>query len=94
MSPTPVAAVEVSRPETHMSVLNIQEQLTGGESVYCINEAQMKRTQKMVLADDQSGAKIRETLASIEASMTRNERAALAFSIIEKLNNKSNHGLP
>lgn len=69
-----------------MSVLNIQEQLTGGESVYCINQAQMTRTRDLVDSDNESGEKVRQILGELEAKLSRNERAALAFAIIERLN--------
>ena len=69
-----------------MSVLNIQEQLTGGESVYCINEAQMRRTRGLVEADGESGERVRRAIADLEDKLSRNERAALAFTIIERLN--------
>ncbi len=69
-----------------MSVLNIQEQLTGGESVYCINEAQMRRTKEMVNGDSDSSERLAETLSTLESQLDRNEMAALAFTIIENLN--------
>lgn len=69
-----------------MSVLNIQEQLTGGESVYCINVAQMQRTRGMLDGDDASSERIREFLGVLEEQLDRNERAALAFALIERLN--------
>lgn len=70
-----------------MSILNIQEQLTGGESVYCINQAQMTRTKNLVASDSKSGEKVRQVLAELEANLSRNEQAALAFTLIEHLNN-------
>lgn len=69
-----------------MSVLNIQEQLTGGESVYCINQAQMTRTRNIIATDDASGERVRRAIDDIETNLSRNERAAVAFSIIENLN--------
>lgn len=72
-----------------MSVLNIQEQLTGGESVYCINQAQMTRTWNMVESNSESGTLVRQTIEDLETRLSRNERAAVAFSIIERLNNRS-----
>ena len=69
-----------------MSVLNIQEQLTGGESVYCINQAQMRRTRDLVESDGESGGRVRRILADLEKNFSRNELAALAFTIIERLN--------
>ena len=69
-----------------MSVLNIQEQITGGESVYCINQAQILRTRNIVASNDESGEKVRESIEEMEKNLSRNERAAVAFSIIERLN--------
>ena len=71
--------------------------LLGGESVYCINEKQLADATRLVnegqlrdatrLADEdpESSPKIQSQLEAIEASLTRNERAALAFVIIERL---------
>ena len=69
-----------------MSVLNIQEQLTGGESVYCINQAQMRRTREMVHSDSESAERLKNMLEVLENRLDRNELAALAFTIIENLN--------
>ncbi|OQX29915.1 MAG: hypothetical protein B0D92_01165 [Spirochaeta sp. LUC14_002_19_P3] len=71
-----------------MSVLNIQEQLTGGESVYCINQAQMSRTRDMLFAENSTGERLRSILDDLECRLSRNERAALAFTIIERLKDK------
>ncbi len=59
--------------------------ILGGESVYCINEAQLKESQRLVEQDPVSAPKLKEILESIEACCTRNERAALAFTLIERL---------
>ncbi len=69
-----------------MSVLNIQEQLTGGESVYCINRAQMMRTRDMLAGDSERSERLNSMLEVLETSLDRNERAALAFTLIERLN--------
>jgi len=69
-----------------MSVLNIQEQLTGGESVYCINQAQMTRTRGLIESSGETGEKLRSIRNRLEGDLDRNELAALAFSIIERLN--------
>lgn len=69
-----------------MSILNIQEQITGGESVYCINEAQIRLTQGLMNASDDAGERLRSILDNLEKELSRNERAALAFTIIERLN--------
>ncbi len=69
-----------------MSVLDIQEQLTGGESVYCINQAQMRRTHSIIASDDASGKRVRRVVEEMEKTLSRNEQAAVAFSIIDRLN--------
>lgn len=71
-----------------MSVLNIQEQITGGESVYCINEAQMRRTKEMMENDAESSERLQDMLKVLETRLNRNELAALAFTIIERLNGR------
>ena len=59
--------------------------LLGGESVYCINEGQLRDATRLADEDPESSPKIQSQLEAIEASLTRNERAALAFFIIERL---------
>ena len=71
-----------------MSVLNIQEQLTGGESIYCINEAQMTRTRGLMEGNDGTGERLRGILEDLEKSLNRNELAAISFTLIERLNGR------
>jgi hypothetical protein len=71
-----------------MSVLNIQEQITGGESIYCINESQMARTRGLMDGDDEIGVRLRGVLENLESSLNRNELAALSFTLIERLNGR------
>ena len=59
--------------------------LTGGESVYCINQQQLERAFELAAANPESGPKLREALANIEHGLSRNERAALAFVLIDRL---------
>jgi|TARA_B110000438_G_scaffold29060_1_gene28073 hypothetical protein len=59
--------------------------ILGGESVYCINEAQMRDAQRLANEDPKSSKKIQSHLKEIENNLSRNERAALAFTIIENL---------
>ncbi|MDE0741267.1 MAG: hypothetical protein OSB59_01570 [Candidatus Poseidoniia archaeon] len=59
--------------------------ILGGESVYCINEAQMRDAQRLAKEDPESSDKIQFQLKEIENALSRNERAALAFTIIENL---------
>jgi hypothetical protein len=59
--------------------------LTGGESVYCINETQLRQAHELVISDAESGRLVKETLAHLASTLTRNERAALAFVLIDEL---------
>jgi len=59
--------------------------LTGGESVYCINENQLKDAFRLANEDPVSSPKIQAEVTNIEDTMSRNERAALAFVIIDRL---------
>ena len=59
--------------------------ILGGDSVYCINEAQMRDAQRLAKEDPESSDKIQFQLKEIENALSRNERAALAFTIIENL---------
>lgn len=59
--------------------------LTGGESVYCINQQQLERAFELAEGDAKSGSKIREAMEGLERDLSRNERAALAFVLIDRL---------
>lgn len=60
--------------------------LTGGKSVYCFNQHQLDQAFKLAAGDDASGQKVRDEVDRLDKAMTRNERAALAFVIIDRLN--------
>ena len=59
--------------------------ILGGDSVYCINEAQMLAARKLANEDPEASKKIQSELEKIDTDFSRNERAALAFTIIENL---------
>ena len=59
--------------------------ILGGDSVYCINEAQMQDAKRLANEDSESSEKIQSELEKLESDFSRNERAALAFTIIENL---------
>jgi hypothetical protein len=61
--------------------------LTGGESVYCINESQMRLARKLIDEDAASHANLNRHFRSVVEDLTRNEQAALAFLVIDHLNN-------
>ena len=59
--------------------------ILGGDSVYCINEAQMRDARRLAEEDPESSKKIRDIIEKLESDFSRNERAALAFTVIENL---------
>ena len=59
--------------------------LTGGQSVYCLNQQQLDRALALAAADSPAGARIREAVARLEAECSRNEQAAIAFVLIQQL---------
>ncbi|MCS6771513.1 MAG: hypothetical protein NZ740_05755 [Kiritimatiellae bacterium] len=60
-------------------------ELLGGESVYCINQSQLKSAFRLAFEDPESSPRIQSELAALESKLNRNERAALAFVIIDRL---------
>jgi hypothetical protein len=63
--------------------------LLGGKSVHCINEQQMAEAYRLFEDDPASSPVIKAHLEKIEAELSRNERAALAFILIQNLKNSS-----
>ena len=59
--------------------------LEGGESVYCVNERQLRKAREMVEGSTESSARIGEIIVAIDAKLDRNERAALSFLLIHRL---------
>ena len=59
--------------------------ILGGESVYCINEAQLTESKRLLEKDPVSAPRLQELINTIEKLCSRNERAALAFMLIERL---------
>ncbi len=61
--------------------------LTGGKSVYCINEFQLKQAFTLASDDPESSPKIQRKIKELEENFNRNEQAAIAFVIIDRLLN-------
>ena len=61
----------------------------GGKSVHCINEQQMAEARRLADEDPVSAPVIQTKIKEIEDNLTRNEQAALAFSIISRLKESS-----
>lgn len=59
--------------------------LAADKSVHCINERQMNMAMDLLENDPQSAPRIQYFLRQVEEACTRNEQAALAFAIIQKL---------
>jgi hypothetical protein len=59
--------------------------ILGGKSVYCINENQLEEAQRLAERDPESSPRIHGELKRLEEALNRNERAALAFLLIERL---------
>lgn len=64
---------------------SLKTSLTGGESVYCINEAQLVKAKSLAEGEGEESERVREALARLENDYSRNERAAIAFVLIERL---------
>ena len=62
-----------------------QIDLTGGESVYCINTFQMEKAMQLFAEQSETGSTLRETIGALERDLTRNEQAALAMIILQRL---------
>lgn len=60
-------------------------ELLGGESVYCINQSQLQGAFRLANEDPQSAPRIQAEIAALEQKFSRNERAALAFVLIDRL---------
>lgn len=63
--------------------------LSGGKSVYCFNENQLKSARELAYDNPDTAPKIQAALQRVESELTRNERASLAFMIIERLRESS-----
>lgn len=59
--------------------------LLGGKSVYCINQSQLAEAFHLAEENPQTAPRIQSEIERLEDGMTRNERAALAFVLIDRL---------
>lgn len=60
-------------------------ELLGGESVYCINQSQLRNAFQLANEDPVSSPRIQREIKELEGRLSRNERAALAFVLIDRL---------
>jgi hypothetical protein len=68
-----------------MNNLTRQIDLTGGESVYCINTFQMEKAQELFSSDSEEAERVQNAVATLERDLTRNERATLAMMLLRRL---------
>ena len=59
--------------------------LLGGKSVYCINQSQLAEAFHLAEEDPQTAPRIQREIDRLEGEIGRNERAALAFVLIDRL---------
>ena len=59
--------------------------LMGGPSAFCVSEGQISSAMRLAKEDPESSPRIQDEIARLEGTLSRNERAALAFVIIERL---------
>ncbi|MBN1608081.1 MAG: hypothetical protein JW940_15715 [Polyangiaceae bacterium] len=59
--------------------------LVDGESVYCLNQTQLREARRLVFSEPASCRRLGPELARLEETFDRNERAALAFVLIDRL---------
>lgn len=60
-------------------------ELLGGESVYCINQSQLANAKKLAFDDPTTSPRIQAEIKTLEEKFSRNERASLAFVLIDRL---------
>lgn len=63
--------------------------ILSGESVYCINQAQLNESVRLSEDDPVASPKLQALIQQVETKCTRNERAALAFTLIQRLRTKT-----
>jgi len=72
-----------------MSIKPIE--IMGGESVYCINQSQLENAHHLAFEDKEASPKIQAEIERLEKDLSRNERAALSFVLIDRLLKSSPH---
>jgi len=61
------------------------DEFSGGESVYCINQTQLRKAKELVYENPNSKLKLTQTLERLQSDLSRNELAALSFVLIDTL---------
>ncbi|OQW94723.1 MAG: hypothetical protein BWK77_08765 [Verrucomicrobia bacterium A1] len=66
-------------------IFHSDDDLLGGESIYCINRSQIETASDLAYRNPETAPRIQDTLDNLETRFSRNERAAIAFLLIERL---------
>ncbi len=61
------------------------QDITGGKSVYCFNQKQLDGAFGLFEEASEDGDALRREVERLEQSLPRNQRAALAFVLIDRL---------
>ena len=61
------------------------QEITGGESVYCISDVQLRKAKKLVYSDPETAGKLNTIVEQLKTDLSRNELAALSFVLIDML---------
>ncbi len=61
------------------------QDITGGKSVYCFNQKQLDGAFRLFEEASEDGDALRREVERLEQSLSRNQRAALAFVLIDRL---------
>lgn len=72
-----------------VSGISHQVDLTGGESVYCINTFQMEKAADLFDGTDEASQRVRGAIERLETELSRNERAAIAMLLLKRLRSPS-----
>jgi len=75
----------VRKQHVRVGVAYKEFELDGGESVYCINEVQLRKAFEIIEEHSESSERIEKMLETIDTALSRNERAALSFVLIHRL---------
>ena len=74
-----------------MSSLSRQIDLTGGDSVYCINTYQIEKANELFEGSGESAERVRAEMERLEQDFSRNERATIAMILLKRLQSDAPH---
>ena len=73
-------------PVSGVNKMSVDPQdITGGKSVYCFNQKQLEGAFQLYEEASEVGETLRQEVGRLEQALSRNQRAALAFVLIDRL---------